>query len=312
MTLQAGVIGYPLHHSISPQFQQPAFDHLGLDVRYAARETPPERLPSFLDELRAGGWLGCNVTIPHKLAVFDGVDALTDEAREIGAVNTVIVEGGRLLGHNTDAEGFMRALRAEAGFDVRGKEVVLLGAGGAALAVAVGLARAGVKRLWIANRTPARAEALAQRLEGRTDARALPPHPAALVQALRDAQLLVNSTSVGMSSGPAPSDLPLPEALLGPHLLVYDLVYNPAVTPLLAAASRVGARTLEGLPMLVYQGAASFERWTGKPAPTTIMMEAARRALREREGPSELASEALRNTVRGSGGAQRPLAARNE
>jgi shikimate dehydrogenase len=282
MTLQAGVIGYPLHHSISPQFQQPAFDHLGLDVRYTARETPPERLTSFLDELRAGGWLGCNVTIPHKLAVYEGVDALTDEAQEIGAVNTVVVQDGRLLGHNTDAEGFMRALREEAGFDVRGKEVVLLGAGGAALAVAVGLARGGAKRLWIANRTPARAADLAKRLADRTDARALPPRPDALARALKDAQLLVNSTSVGMSSGPAPEDLPLPKSLLGPHLLVYDLVYNPAVTPLLAAAKQAGAHTLEGLPMLVYQGAASFERWTGKPAPTNIMMEAARQALAAR------------------------------
>ena len=282
MTLLAGVIGYPLTHSISPQFQQPAFEHLGLDVRYSARETPPERLPTFLEELRAGGWLGCNVTIPHKRAVYEGVDALTPEAEEIGAVNTVIAQDGRLLGHNTDAEGFMRALREEAAFDVRDRVAVLLGAGGAALAVGVGLARAGVKRLWIANRSVERARSLAERLAGKTDAIAIPLDAASLAEPVTSAQLLVNSTSVGMSSGPAPSDLPLPESLLGSHLLVYDLVYNPALTPLLAAARRAGARTMEGLPMLVYQGAASFERWTGRPAPVSIMMEAARHALAAR------------------------------
>jgi shikimate dehydrogenase len=282
VTLQAGVIGFPLSHSISPQFQQPAFDYLGLDVHYAAHQTSPEQLPSFLAHMRTGGWLGCNVTIPHKRAVFEGVDALTAEADEIGAVNTIIVQDGRLLGHNTDAEGFMRALREEADFDVRGKNVILLGAGGAALAVGVGLARGGVKRLWIANRSLDRAQALAARLAGKTDAIAVTLEARSLAEPVQSAQLLVNCTSVGMSSGPAPNELPLPEALLGSHLLVYDLVYNPARTPLLAAAQRAGSCTVEGLPMLVYQGAASFERWTGQPAPTEIMMAAARRALEAR------------------------------
>ena len=276
------MIGYPLTHSISPQFQQAACDHLGLDVSYAAYETPPERVPDVLAGMNGGGWLGCNVTIPHKRAAYDGVDELTPEAREIGAVNTVVVQGNRLLGHNTDAEGFMRALRDEAGFDVAGKDAVLLGAGGAALAVAVGLSRGGVKRLWIANRSIERAEALAIRLAGKVDATALPLTPEALEGPVRRAQLLVNSSSVGMSGGPAPTELPLPASLLGPHLLVYDLVYNPAITPLLAAAQRAGAKTLEGLPMLVYQGAASFERWTNQPAPSPIMMTAARAALAAR------------------------------
>ena len=283
--LKAGVIGFPLTHSISPQFQQAGYDSLGLNVRYQAYETPPDALPAFLATMRQGGWLGCNVTIPHKRAAYDSVDALTEEAEAIGAVNTILVQDGRLLGHNTDAEGFMRALTEEAHFDVRGRDAVLLGAGGAALAVAIGLARGGVRRLWIANRSAERSQALAERIRGRgmpVHADAVPLEAEALRRPMSKASLLVNSTSVGMSGGPAPHELPLAQDLLHSRLLVYDLVYNPARTPLLNAAEQAGARTLEGLPMLIYQGAASFERWTGRPAPIATMMEAGRRALAER------------------------------
>lgn len=279
---KAGVIGFPLKHSISPQFQQPAFDHLGLDVDYQAYERPPDALPALFEEMRRSGWLGCNVTIPHKRAAYERVDELTPEARAIGAVNTVIVDGARLIGHNTDATGFMRALVDDARFDVRGRDAVLLGAGGAALAVAVGLVDAGVSRLWIANRSLDRATSLAVSLPGGV-ATALPLDGTALRRPVSEAALLVNCTSVGMSGGPAPGETPLPPDLLGPHLLVYDLVYNPAQTPLLRAAEQAGARTLEGLPMLIYQGAASFERWTGRVAPVEVMMAAGRRALRERD-----------------------------
>ncbi len=283
--LKAGVIGFPLTHSISPQFQQAGFFALNLNVRYQAYETPPDALPAFLATMRQGGWLGCNVTIPHKRAAYEGVDALTEEAEAIGAVNTILVQDGRLLGHNTDAEGFMRALTEEAHIDVRGRDAVLLGAGGAALAVAIGLARGGVRRMWIANRSAERAQALVERIRGRdmrVQAEALPLETEVLRGPLSEASLLVTSTSVGMSGGPAPGDLPVAKDLLSSRLLVYDLVYNPARTPLLNAAEQAGARTLEGLPMLIYQGAASFERWTGRPAPIATMMEAGRRALAER------------------------------
>jgi shikimate dehydrogenase len=284
--LNAGVIGFPLKHSISPQFQQPAFDHIGLPVRYAAYEIPPEEVPAFLDRMRQGGWLGCNVTIPHKRAAYEGVDELTEEARAIGAVNTMLVQGNRLLGHNTDATGFMRALTEEARFNPQGQNAVLLGAGGAALAVAVGLAKAGIKRLWIANRSLDRARALADSLAERTGtevkAEAIALDPSALLVPVGSAALIVNSTSIGMSGGPAPDDTPLPARMIGARHLVYDLVYNPARTPLLHAAEAAGAKTVEGLPMLIYQGAASFERWTGQPAPVSIMMEAGRKALAER------------------------------
>jgi shikimate dehydrogenase len=277
------VIGYPLAHSISPAFQQPAFDHLQLDVRYRAYETPPAALAAFFAGLRAGDWLGCNVTIPHKRAVLDLVDGVAEEARLIGAVNTVVKgPDGRLVGHNTDAGGFLRALVEDAAFDPRGKGAVLLGAGGAALAVAVALVRAGADRLWLANRTPGRAEALADSLaHGFPGApvEVVPLEQAALRRPLAEAALLVNGTSVGMAHGPAPEATPLPVALLGPHLVVYDLVYNPPETPLLRAAARAGARTQEGLPMLIYQGALAFERWTGRAAPVALMLAQGRRAL---------------------------------
>lgn len=282
---QAGVIGFPLAHSISPQFQQPAFDHLGLDVSYRAYEVPPAELAAFMGKLRRGGWLGVNVTIPHKQAVFRLVDSVTDEARQIGAVNTVIVREGALVGDNTDAAGFLRAL-AEAGFDPAGTEAVMLGAGGAAKAVAVGLLRSGVRRLTIANRTVESAATLAQTLNaefGAERAAALPLEADVVLRPLRESALLVNTTSVGMAHGPVPGVSPLPADLLGPHLVAYDLVYNPARTRLLADAEARGARTVEGLPMLVYQGAASFERWTGRTAPVEVMMAHGRRALAERE-----------------------------
>lgn len=303
MTVQCGVVGYPLAHSISPAFQQPAFEHLGLDVEYRAYETPPAALGAFVAGLRSPGWLGCNVTIPYKRQVFDLVDDVSEEARLIGAVNTVAKDSaGRLIGHNTDAAGFLKALVENAGFDPRGQEAVLLGAGGAALAVAVALLRAGVGRLWIANRTLERAQNLTHSLaehfpSARLDVVGLysegsePNGPAtdrngeALRRPLAMASLLVNTTSLGMAHGPAPQRSPVPPALLGPHLVVYDLVYNPARTPLLEAAAASGARTQEGLSMLIYQGALAFEHWTGQPAPLSVMMEQGRRALARRAGP---------------------------
>jgi shikimate dehydrogenase len=283
MATKCGVIGYPLAHSISPRFQQPAFDRLGLDVTYRAYETPPEALPAFFAALRAEDWLGCNVTIPHKRAVLDLVDTVSDEARQIGAVNTVVKEpDGRLRGQNTDAAGFLRALTEDAGYDPAGRRAVLLGAGGAALAVAVALLRAGVERLWIANRTAERATAMRASLGLHFDPERVETVPLAddrLRDPLAEASLLVNSTSVGMAHGPDPAGTPLSPGLLGPHLLVYDLVYNPSQTPLLRAAALAGARTQEGLPMLVYQGALAFQLWTGRPAPVDVMLEHGRRAL---------------------------------
>lgn len=274
MTRYLGIIGYPLGHSISPAMQQAALDHLDLDMRYLVWETPPEAIAERMAFLRRPENLGANVTVPHKEAVVPLMDGLDPLARRIGAVNTIVDREGRLLGHNTDAQGFLWALR-EAGFEPTGKRALLLGAGGAGRAVAVALVEADVESLIIVNRTLGRAEALAGELEPRATALAWDERHAAAATA----DLIVNATSMGMRGGPAPQESPISASAIPPHALAYDLVYNPMMTSFLAQAERAGARTLGGLAMLVYQGAAAFEIWTGRMAPIEVMMTAAKRAL---------------------------------
>jgi shikimate dehydrogenase len=275
-----GLIGYPLRHSVSPAFQQAAFDYLALPVRYVAWETPPEAVADVLARARRPDCLGLNVTIPHKETVLKFLDAVDERARQIGAVNTIVNRGGRLTGYNTDADGFLRALRERGQYEPSGKRVVLLGAGGAARAVALGLAWAGVARLAIFNRTVERATSLAaavRSLAPDVQVEGLPWQKVLLRDRLGGADLLVNTTPIGMKHGPAGS--PVPGTLIPAGAMVYDLVYNPAETQLLRDASRAGARTLGGLPMLVYQGAAAFEIWTGQRPPIGLMMKRAEEAL---------------------------------
>ncbi len=274
-----GLIGYPLGHTISPPLQQAAFDYHSLPVVYEAWQTAPEALGAALDRVRQPDCLGMNVTIPHKEAVLPRLDSVDDWARQIGAVNTVVNDGGRLHGHNTDAAGFLRALRERGSFEVSGKRVVLVGAGGVARAVVLTLAREGAASLAIANRSVPRAEALAAvgRSAGLSvDVVSLSDRPA-LRSAIGAADLLVNATSVGMWHA-APGS-PVPAADLHDGLFVHDLIYNPAETVLLRDAARAGARTLNGLSMLVYQGAAAFELWTHRQAPVGLMMARAEEAL---------------------------------
>jgi shikimate dehydrogenase len=207
------------------------------------------------------------------------LDDVNNDARRIGAVNTSVNRGDKLIGYNTDASGFMRALN-EDGFSPRNKRVVLLGAGGVARAVGFALVDADVKKLVILNRTQSRGEALAWDLKvSDAEVVALSWKDGNTLTALGECDLLVNCTSVGMKDGSGEGKSPLGIGLIPKRALVYDVVYNPIETPLLAAAKKAGARTLGGLPMLVYQGAASFELWTGKSAPIDIMMRVAKRAL---------------------------------
>lgn len=283
-----GLLGYPLGHSISPHFQQAAFDYLGLKVLYARWETPPEQVPQVIARLRTEpDLLGMNVTIPYKETVVPFLDELEPEAERIGAVNTVYKRQGRLIGANTDAPAFLNALTTELPGQLSTVRALLLGAGGAARAVAAALLEAGAAWLTIANRTRERAERLAEEL--RTWATApvavLPWEATALGDALRQCDLVINATSVGMRHSPTEGQSPLPslpdEPLLGGHVVAVDLVYNPLDTPFLAAARRAGARTLNGLPILVEQGALAFERWTGRPAPRSVMRATAERALKD-------------------------------
>ena len=278
MTARIGIIGYPLGHSISPAFQQAALDELEIDARYVTWPTTPEELEARVDFLRAGDVLGANVTVPHKQAVMPMLDEILPVAESIGAVNTIINRDGLLIGANTDASGFTRSLEQEAKFSAARKRALIVGAGGAARAVAFGLAWEGVSELVIVNRTAERAVELARDVSETT---ATDTRGGGYEDALTDESfdLIVNSTSVGMAGGPEPAGMPPIESLLKRGVLVCDLVYNPQVTPLLSLARERGAWVLGGLGMLVYQGASSFEFWTEQAPPEDIMYAAALKAL---------------------------------
>jgi shikimate dehydrogenase len=248
-----GIFGYPIGHSLSPLMHNAAFAHQGLDAVYLPFAVHPARLKVAVKSITALHICGVNVTIPHKQAVMAWMDELSPEARLIGAVNTIHLRDGRLHGYNTDGIGFLRALE-EVGSDVVGRTVMLLGAGGAARAIAVQLCLSGIRRLLLANRTPTRAEDLAAFLKQNI------PHADIIVVAmgesslavhLPDADIVVNATSVGMH----------------PH----DIVYRPLHTPLLHAAQRQGARTVDGLGMLLHQGAKAFEIWTDRAFPLALI-----------------------------------------
>jgi shikimate dehydrogenase len=275
------IIGYPLAHSLSPLFQQSAFDFYHLDVSYEAWEIKPPELAETIARLRQPGVLGANVTIPYKEKVLPWLDKLDDLASRIGAVNTILNDGSQLVGYNTDAEGFLKALRQEGRFEPQGKQAIILGAGGAARAVSFALVSEGIRTLIIFNRTLERAENLAAQLRkeaGSTEIKALPWQEPELSHFLSQSELLVNCTPIGMKHSPGEGLSPL--EWLPQDILVYDLVYQPQETPLLKKAKEAGAATLSGLSMLVYQGAASFQLWTGKEAPLEAMFQAAQEGLR--------------------------------
>ena len=280
MTLLAGIFGYPIGHSISPTMHNAAFRSAGIDALYESWQTAPDDLPAGVAALRGENYLGANVTVPHKRAVMEHLDEIDDLAARIGAVNTIVNQDGRLLGSNTDALGFINSLQNEAGLSAAGLNVVLVGAGGAARAAAYALADAQAGTLTIANRTVERAESLSDEL-GRTgiETAAFGLADADFFSACERADLIVNSSSVGMLHGPAEGQSPIPAEVIRLGCVVYDMVYNPPNTPLLIAAEKAGAKAVGGLPMLVYQGAAAWTRWTGRDAPVEVMFDAAKDAL---------------------------------
>ena len=278
MKQNIALFGYPLSHSISPAFQQAALDSLSIEASYTARPTPPEGLASEVERLRDDDHLGANVTIPHKERVRECLDGLDSWAETVGAVNTIVKDDGRLVGHNTDGYGFLRSLEERGGFPPEGKSVLVLGAGGAARAAVFALADRGAGTVLIANRTVERGDALAADVRGRSlDADSIPLGEARA--ASRRVDLIVNSTSIGMEPGANAGLSPLDSADINPDALVYDMVYTPQQTPLMEEARRAGAKVLGGLWMLVYQGAAAFEMWTSREAPLDLMHEAGLRAL---------------------------------
>lgn len=275
---QVGLIGYPVAHSFSPAMQQAAFDARGIEARYMLWETPPEAMEERIASLRAADMLGANVTVPHKERAFALVDACDALAARTGAVNTIVNRNGRLIGYNTDAPGFLRALR-EHGFEPRGRRVVMLGTGGAARGGCVALLDSGVEELALLGRTEKHLHALMRHLRALAAERVSKPGVnGALLgsdlagRALAGADLLVNATPVGLKANKAnDATLLVDVQRLSATAFVMDMIFNPPCTPLLQAAQARGLLTLNGLSMLLYQGAAAFELWTGQPAPLEAM-----------------------------------------
>lgn len=280
MTKYVALIGYPLGHSVSPPMQQSAFDYYQLDLRYQAWEAEPAQFGAIMERVRQPSTVGANITIPYKETVLPMMDELDELARQIGAVNTIVHREDKLIGYNTDAEGFLEALRHLGDFEPVGKRVVLIGAGGAARAVSFALARAGVRSLAITDIVAERAQGLSSSLRSLgMETHVLDPEGENLKDVLSNCDLVVNCTPVGMKHSPTEGQSPLKAELIPKEALIYDVVYNPIETQLLRDAKAVGARTLGGLAMLVYQGAKAFELWTGREAPIDIMFKAAKGAL---------------------------------
>ena len=266
-----GILGYPIGHSLSPFMHTLAFRHHSLDAVYLPFSVRPDDLSRAVDGATALGMGGFNVTIPHKENIMACLDEITDEARAIGAVNTVHVRDGHTAGHNTDGAGFLLPLKTME-TPVKQLTACVLGAGGAARALAAALLGAGCPRLIIANRTFSRGERLAAELQSRhPDAEVRPIAMADAADAARQSRLVVNSTSIGMHPG---DDSPLPNGCLGPEHIAYDIVYRPLVTPFLRDARGAGATTIGGLDMLIGQGAAAFNIWTGLSFPLGVVRPA--------------------------------------
>lgn len=274
-TRLAGILGYPVSHSLSPLMHNAAYAAMGLNLCYVPLPVSPEGLGSAIAGLRAMQFLGANVTIPHKVAVTGHLDRLAESARRVGAVNTIVNEDGSLVGHNTDGTGFIRALEEAVAVDYSGAPVLLLGAGGAARSVAMALADRGVPRIAIVNRGRARADELRQALKDKHPS--LPVETRLLDADYNDltaaAKIIINATPAGMSER-LKSELIAVDSL-SEEQIVCDLVYSQTqATPLLLAARAKGAKALGGLGMLIHQGAEAIRLWTGSTPPVEVMKEA--------------------------------------
>ena len=282
-TRLCGVIGDPVSHTLSPDMHNAAMASLGLDYAYLAFRVKSAELGAVIQGMKALGIRGLNVTIPHKVAAVQFMDELDPLAANIGALNTIVNDSGRLKGYNTDAGGFLQSLLAD-GFNPRGKKIVLMGAGGAARAIGFALAQSGAY-ITVLNRKIEMEQAvqLAENLSrvAKSKVEAFELDAANLKTALVKADLLVNATSVGMT--PGAGETPVPANILQAGLTVFDVVYAPLETRLLREAAAKGCRVISGLEMLVRQGALSFELWTGKAAPLDVMRQAALTALNPAE-----------------------------
>jgi shikimate dehydrogenase len=279
-TQLTGLLGFPVAHTASPPMHNAAFEALGLPWVYLPLEVRPERLREAVRGAVALGFRGFNVTIPHKQAVSEFLDELSEDARLIGAVNTVqITADGACRGTNTDGRGLVRSLRADAGFEPADKVIFVMGAGGAGRAVATQLALEKAARVLVCDVDVSRAEALVRSIAQGISAKRVelvPDEERAVARALDAADAFVDATPLGMHAGDPTSVSP---KMLRPETLVVDLVYNPPETLLLSGAKARGCRTLNGLGMLLFQGVETFEIWTRREAPVEVMRRALHQAI---------------------------------
>ncbi len=268
----AALLGSPVEHSQSPLIHNTAFQYLQLPCVYLAFDVKPENLEEAVEGLKAVNAIGFNLTMPHKQAVIPYLQGLSEEASIIGAVNTVKVEGIRLTGYNTDCQGFQLSLQ-DVGFKAEGKKAVIAGSGGAARSVALALAKEKVSQLVLLNRSLHRAEEIAEMLQEATpeiNVKVASLNQENLARELEEAELLVNSTPLGMDERGSESIVE-DVSMLKPHLLVFDLLYYPPRTHLMKQAEAQGCKAVNGLNMLVWQAALAFEIWTGVPMPVEIV-----------------------------------------
>lgn len=279
--IRLGVFGDPVEHSLSPQMQNAALAHRKISMQYARFRILPGELRKALELIQKHNFIGINLTIPHKVAALEWMHETEDEARRIGAINVIKVEKGELCGFNTDGRGFARAVRDEFSVDLRDLRVMVLGAGGAARAIALECAKANCERLVIANGTFEKGKLVVDKLAeffrgpkvfGPVPRlQAIPWEEGAFRFQIANIDLVVNATPVGLNRGD-PS--PIPARLLAPHLMVYDTLYSSKSTPLVGAAREAGARAANGLSMLLHQGALAFELWFDSEAPIETMRKA--------------------------------------
>lgn len=262
-----GLIGDSIAYSLSPVFQQAALDAVGIPSTYELLDTSADAIPDRLEELRSGVFHGVNVTVPHKERFFAEVDELSDVARQVGAVNTILVSDGKLIGDNTDVHGSVQGLLG-AGAKLDGSVAIVLGAGGASRAVIAGLLSQNIARIILANRTIERAQTIGDSFR---DSRIIPVTLSEVREHAPSASLIVNATSIGWHDDSLPVEREVFE-LLVPGTLAHDLTYQS--TAFMRTAAELGLPVLDGLPMLVHQGARSFEVWTGQTAPLDVMWQA--------------------------------------
>ena len=280
-SIRLGVFGDPIGHSLSPQMQNAALNACEIDMQYARFQISPAELDEALRRVRELDFVGVNLTVPHKIAALGFVDAFDENAREVGAVNTIKIENGSLLGFNTDGKGFARAIREDFAVDLRDLRVLVLGAGGAARAIALQCAKENCERLVIASRDLEKAKKLTEGLRSFfAGPKVLGPVPRLQAIAwdetvfrfqIANVDLVVNATPLGLNRADA---APIPARLLAPHLMIYDTIYSSGPTAFVSAAIEAGARSANGLSMLLHQGALAFEIWFGRAAPLDAMRKA--------------------------------------